>query len=47
MGDIDAYLYQIMKFLCLNMWLKEVCKDDAKDDDARSTKQDCFRIFVW
>ena len=23
-----------MKFLCLNLWLGEVCTDDANNDDA-------------
>ena len=25
-----------MKFLCLNLWLGEVCTDDANNDDAQS-----------
>ena len=35
-----------MKFLCLNLWLEEVCSDDANadnetnDDDTRRTKYD-------
>ena len=27
---------QNMKFLCLNLWLGEVCTDDANDDDGQS-----------
>ena len=28
-----------MKFLCLNMWLEEVCRDNTNDndDDAKTT----------
>ena len=46
---------QNMKFLCLNLWLGEVCtdkdanddnNDDANnDDDTRRTKHDCIRPF--
>ena len=43
-----------MKFLCLTLWLGEVCTDDANDtndtndanhDDARWTKHDCISLF--
>ena len=42
-----------LKFVCLNLWLGELCTDDANDDantnanddNARRTKHDCFRLF--
>ena len=55
-GGICAHAYN-MKFVCLTLWLGEVCTDDAnantntgddeinKDDDIRRTKHDCIRLF--
>ena len=35
-----------IKFLCLALWLGEVCtNDDANDNDVRWTKYDCIRLF--
>ena len=47
MGDICV---PNMKFLCLNLWLREVCTDDASDtndanNEARWTTHDCIRLF--
>ena len=40
MKNIGAYLYKIKKFLCLNLWLGEVCtydaNTDANDDDTNN-----------
>ena len=35
-----------MKFVCLNLWLAEVCTDDANDNDARWTKHD-WKKALW
>ena len=38
-----------MKFLCLILWLREVCTDtiDADANDAsRRTKHDCIELFI-
>ena len=29
-----------MKFVCLNMWLGEMCTDDANDTNANNTNDD-------
>ena len=34
-----------VKFVCLNLWLGEVCTHDANDNDARQTKHDCISLF--
>ena len=34
-----------MKFVCLILWLGEVCTDANTDDDTRQTKHDFIRLF--
>ena len=35
-----------MKFVCLSLWLGEVCTYDAKDNDAQVTKHGCIKGFL-
>ena len=50
-GEHSCISVPNMKFICLTLWLGEVCTDanandaNTNDNDAQWTKHDCIRLF--